>query len=116
MTDQELKEALTMLVNCFLSGYWDPNLLVETTGETLTEALYVLAEILPGMTPEAVGRAVRESEDGHSVEEIGRLWRSMDMMNDPELEETGAELLDMMLDNLNLSDEIDLNPSLHYRD
>ena len=114
MTGTDLKTALEQLTAGFLSRELNRSLLTEMTGDSLQEALNVLDEILPGMTPQSVTMALTESADGHSLQEIEKMHREMRNATPMEYEEKAAELMDVLLTNLNLSG-LNLRPSLHYR-
>ena len=115
MTGTELKTLLEQLTAGYLSGHLNRELLTEETGDSLQETLNVLDEILPGMTPEAVKQALTASADGHSLREIRKQARKLDRATVTEFEERAAEMMDMLLTNLNLS-ELQLRPSVLYRD
>lgn len=115
MTGRELKEQLQILTAGFQSRYLDRNLLTEAAGNDLEETLNVLSEVIPPMAPEKVKQALT-AEDGHSLQEIKKAMKQLtETATDEEYEEQAATLMDMLLTNLNLTGQIELLPSLRYR-
>lgn len=115
MTGRELKQLLEQLTNGFCSGYLNRNLLTEASGDSLLETLNVLDEVIPGMTEADVKRAL-DAADGYSPMELAKAARAMsEAVTDEEYEEKAASLMDMLLTNLNLTGQIELNPSAFYR-
>lgn len=105
------------MLNLYLSGEADREWIAEIQGDNLLLALEILDETIPGMSPQEVTNAVYGEEDCSSPEEIQEAYNKLDETNweGENFQETAAELMDLLLTNINLSEVIDLDPYAELR-
>ena len=117
MTEVQLKQGLLSAVQSAQSGILDRSSLTSEEPETeLLEALNVLEERLPSVSPQVLFLAIMGKDLPNDPQEISSAYRAAESSKtDSEWEKATSRLLLMCLVNLREAPNspIDPNPSLH---
>ena len=111
MTEEQLKDMLLTVSEAAQSR----NLPVQQDAET-QEALNVLTEKIPSISPEDLHAALMQQDLPSSPEELEAQYEKVTRARtDSKWAEAAADFLEMCMDNLNEAENspLDLNPSLH---